>query len=55
MIASVSKTSKIVVEKSTVPVKTAEAIEKVASSVSACEAPTTDRLLLLQPAATRHS
>lgn len=29
MIASVSKTSKIVVEKSTVPVKTAEAIEKV--------------------------
>ncbi len=31
MIASVSKTSKIVVEKSTVPVKTAEAIEKVAS------------------------
>ena len=31
MIASVSRTSKIVVEKSTVPVKTAEAIEKVAS------------------------
>ena len=29
MIASVSKTSKIIVEKSTVPVKTAEAIEKV--------------------------
>ena len=29
MIASVSTTSKIVVEKSTVPVKTAEAIEKV--------------------------
>ena len=29
MIAAVSKTSKIVVEKSTVPVKTAEAIEKV--------------------------
>ncbi len=29
MIASVSKTSKIVIEKSTVPVKTAEAIEKV--------------------------
>lgn len=29
MIASVSKSSKIVVEKSTVPVKTAEAIEKV--------------------------
>lgn len=33
MIASVSKTSKIVVEKSTVPVKTAEAIEKVGSSL----------------------
>ena len=32
MIASVSTTSKIVVEKSTVPVKTAEAIEKVRSS-----------------------
>ena len=31
MIASVSKTSKIVVEKSTVPVKTAEAIGKVRS------------------------
>ena len=29
MIASVSKSSKIVIEKSTVPVKTAEAIEKV--------------------------
>lgn len=29
MIASVSTSSKIVVEKSTVPVKTAEAIEKV--------------------------
>ena len=29
MIASVAKSSKIVVEKSTVPVKTAEAIEKV--------------------------
>ena len=29
MIASVSKSSKIIVEKSTVPVKTAEAIEKV--------------------------
>ena len=29
MIAAVSSTSKIVVEKSTVPVKTAEAIEKV--------------------------
>lgn len=29
MIASVSKSSKIVVEKSTVPVKTAEAISKV--------------------------
>ena len=29
MIASVSSSSKIVVEKSTVPVKTAEAIEKV--------------------------
>lgn len=29
MIAAVAKTSKIVVEKSTVPVKTAEAIEKV--------------------------
>jgi hypothetical protein len=29
MIAAVSKTSKIVVEKSTVPVKTAEAIAKV--------------------------
>ena len=29
LIASVSTTSKIVVEKSTVPVKTAEAIEKV--------------------------
>lgn len=29
MIASVSTKSKIVVEKSTVPVKTAEAIEKV--------------------------
>ena len=29
MIAAVSKSSKIVVEKSTVPVKTAEAIEKV--------------------------
>ena len=29
VIASVSKASKIVVEKSTVPVKTAEAIEKV--------------------------
>ena len=28
MIASVSKTSKIVIEKSTVPVKTAEAIEQ---------------------------
>ena len=35
MIASVSTTSKIVVEKSTVPVKTAEAIEK-ASPGSAC-------------------
>lgn len=33
MIASVSKTSKIVVEKSTVPVKTAEAIEKVGSAL----------------------
>ena len=33
MIASVSKTSKIVVEKSTVPVKTAEAIEKVWTDV----------------------
>lgn len=31
MIASVSKSSKIVVEKSTVPVKTAEAIEKVST------------------------
>lgn len=31
MIAAVSKSSKIVVEKSTVPVKTAEAIEKVRS------------------------
>ncbi len=29
VIASVSKSSKIIVEKSTVPVKTAEAIEKV--------------------------
>jgi hypothetical protein len=29
MIASVSRSSKIIVEKSTVPVKTAEAIEKV--------------------------
>ena len=29
MVANVSTTSKIVVEKSTVPVKTAEAIEKV--------------------------
>ncbi len=39
MIASVSTTSKIVVEKSTVPVKTAEAIEKVLllpSSVTTC-------------------
>lgn len=34
MIASVSKTSKIVVEKSTVPVKTAEAIEKVRFQLS---------------------
>ncbi len=33
MIAAVSKTSKIIVEKSTVPVKTAEAIEKVRPSV----------------------
>ena len=31
MIAAVSKSSKIVVEKSTVPVKTAEAIEKVSN------------------------
>lgn len=31
MIASVSTSSKIVVEKSTVPVKTAEAIEKVSA------------------------
>ena len=40
MIASVSTSSKIVVEKSTVPVKTAEAIEKVcwqlSSSVTLC-------------------
>ena len=36
MIASVSKTSKIVVEKSTVPVKTAEAIEKVAPHAPLC-------------------
>ena len=35
MIASVSKTSKIVIEKSTVPVKTAEAIEKV-KHIDAC-------------------
>ena len=33
MIAAVSKNSKIVVEKSTVPVKTAEAIEKVSGWV----------------------
>ena len=33
MIASVSKSSKIVVEKSTVPVKTAEAIEKASHSL----------------------
>jgi UDPglucose 6-dehydrogenase len=32
MIASVAKSSKIVVEKSTVPVKTAEAIEKASST-----------------------
>ena len=36
MIASVSKTSKIVVEKSTVPVKTAEAIEKVSLGLLSC-------------------
>ena len=35
MIASVSTSSKIVVEKSTVPVKTAEAIEKVLPSLHA--------------------
>lgn len=38
MIASVSTSSKIVVEKSTVPVKTAEAIEK-ASTASCCDVP----------------
>ena len=37
MIASVSTKSKIVVEKSTVPVKTAEAIEKV----NECDVPAT--------------
>ena len=36
MIANVSTTSKIVVEKSTVPVKTAEAIEKVCIVDAAC-------------------
>lgn len=36
MIASVSKSSKIVIEKSTVPVKTAEAIEKVPPYSSLC-------------------
>ena len=36
MIASVSTSSKIVVEKSTVPVKTAEAIEKVRDLASIC-------------------
>jgi UDP-N-acetyl-D-mannosaminuronate dehydrogenase len=36
MIASVSTSSKIVVEKSTVPVKTAEAIEKVRGVLGAC-------------------
>ena len=34
MVANVSKSSKIVVEKSTVPVKTAEAIEKVGAVLS---------------------
>ena len=34
MIASVSKSSKIVVEKSTVPVKTAEAIAKVCAALA---------------------
>ena len=38
MIASVSTSSKIVVEKSTVPVKTAEAIEK-ASAAPSCSVP----------------
>ena len=37
MIAAVSKSSKIVVEKSTVPVKTAEAIEKVLMQVLCIE------------------
>jgi UDPglucose 6-dehydrogenase len=45
MIASVSKTSKIVVEKSTVPVKTAEAIGKVHSVFPRIESKFGSRLL----------
>ena len=40
MIASVSKTSKIVIEKSTVPVKTAEAIEKVQKCLTVLDSAT---------------
>ena len=40
MIASVSSSSKIVVEKSTVPVKTAEAIEKVRACWLCCSCTT---------------
>lgn len=36
MIANVATSSKIVVEKSTVPVKTAEAIEKVTTTPCSC-------------------
>ncbi len=36
VIASVSKSSKIIVEKSTVPVKTADAIEKVGKWLKVC-------------------
>lgn len=37
MIASVSESSKIIVEKSTVPVKTAAAIEKVRWDLGVCD------------------
>eukprot|EP00889_Picochlorum_renovo_P008970 jgi/Picre1/36000/NNA_003457.t1 len=47
MIASVSKTSKIIVEKSTVPVKTAEAIEKVLKRN--CSNPNADFDILSNP------
>eukprot|EP00889_Picochlorum_renovo_P007420 jgi/Picre1/34450/NNA_001918.t1 len=47
MIASVSKTSKIIVEKSTVPVKAAEAIEKVLKRN--CSNPNADFDILSNP------